>query len=167
MRMNNLFWPIVIIAGGVLMLLNAILPWHIPVGRILLAAVLIYVGVGMLTGNHHWLKWNAGDYQVEADSNSAEYSVVFSERHIDLTGANDLPPVIKLNAAFSSAEVRLPVDYNITIKASGAFCSINLPDNQNIVFGEGTYSCGVDDPAAPSLYIDANCAFGSLSFTMG
>lgn len=92
---------------------------------------------------------------------------VFSSASLDLTDTAYLPEKIELQNAFSSLFVRLPVDANITIHASGAFCSISLPGRQNVIFGENIVHCGSQDPSAPRLYIDLSCAFSSVSLKMG
>ncbi len=125
--------------------------------------------------------WHAAGLRQKEDSAGAAHTVqnhaaghsgsvhrcVFSSDVIDLTDSSLLPERIELQAAFASVSVRLPVDAAVTLHASGAFCSITMPGAQCIALGERTVQCGTQDPSAPRLYIDASCAFGSLSFRMG
>lgn len=171
MRMHNLFWPAMIILAGVLMLLNAILPWNIPVWRTLLAVVLICVGINMVTGgsllSNHRKTDGISEVTVDTEAQETKYDYVFSNKTIDLRHQDTLPPVIKLDSAFSNLTVYLPVDYSITIKLDVAFANITMPNGQSLLFGENTYTCGSLDPAAPPLLIEADCAFGALNFVLG
>jgi hypothetical protein len=169
MRMHSLFWPAMIILAGVLMLLNAVLPWHLPVWRILLAVALICVGINMVTGGSLFSGHRSGisEVVVDADAQQEKHDYVFSSNTLDLRLQDSLPSVITLDCAFSNNTVYLPVDYSITIKLDCAFANITMPNGQSLLFGENTYTCGSLDPAAPSLLIKADCAFGSMKFILG
>lgn len=164
-------------AAVALLLVNLILPFRIP-----LLKILITLGVA-------WAAWQWADpdkphsrnavfanerfrfsrgVNEERDENGTRVCrYVFSNAVLDLTDSSALPERIEIQAAFSNAVVRLPVDAAVTLHTSGAFCSISAPGQQNTVFGENTCQCGTQDPNAPRLYVEASCAFGSLSFKMG
>lgn len=185
--MKNSIWPVVLIIIGAILLLNGFFPSGI--GRILVPVALIWFGVRMY--NRSGSDEDTEEYQASGDGDASEdqggewkfsgitdrednhkkdkraYNFVFSSNRIDLTNENLLPRNIEINSVFSSTKVRLPVDYNITVEASGAFCSIDMPDKQNIVLGETAGKYGSNDPAAPVIRVKLNCVFGAIKCTVG
>ena len=164
-------------AAAALLLLNLILPVRIPWLKIL-----ITLGVA-------WAAWNWADpgkncghtaffsndtfrltrrVNEQREENGVRVCrYVFSSAILDLTDSAALPERIEIQSAFSSVSVRMPVDVSITLHSSSAFSSVSIPGQKNIVFGETTCQCGTQDSNAPRIRLDANCAFSSISFTMG
>lgn len=180
--MRKTLWPVILIIVGIMLLLNAILPFRLPVFQVLIALFCVWIGITMFTGNERGESsgdddevderptegtYATGIYTTEEKKNKREYNCVFSSTNIDLTRENELPEKIEINCVFSSARVRLPVDYNVTVQANSAFGSVSLPNTQNLMLGENKYHYGSQDPSAPKLKVKINCAFGSLTCNMG
>ena len=167
----------ILLAVAAFILLSVLLSWTMPILKLLIA-----LGVA-------WLAWNTSN-QEQTERRSAFFSsdsfrasgfsasdaeesgcrvcrYVLSNASLDLTDSSSLPDRMEIQSAFSSVSIRLPVDANITLHASGAFCSISMPGCQSTVFGERTCHCGTQDPLAPRLHIDVASAFASVSFHMG
>ena len=166
-----------ILAACALILICALLRWTVPLMKLVIAlavAAAAWRFAGGESGENHSSSFGSGRFRFARGINETREEngvhirrCVFSSASIDLTDAAALPERIELQSAFSSLSVRLPVDASITLHASGAFCSIALPGGQNVVFGENTVRCGSQDPNAPRLRIDAECAFSSARFIMG
>ncbi len=151
-----------------LILLFSVLKWSFPILKIFIAlavAVLAWHCSGDSSNEKTGVC--SGIHEIREENGVHIRRHVFSSASLDLTDASLLPEKIELQCAFSSLFIRLPVDANITLHASGAFCSIKLPGQSNILFGENTVRCGSQDPLAPCLFIDLNCAFSSARFRMG
>lgn len=165
-----------ILAVCALILLCAVLRWSFPLLKVLIAlavAAAAWHFAGSEKENTHTSFFSSEHFRFSGVNETREENgvhirrCVFSSASLDLTDSSLLPEKFELQNAFSSLSVRLPVDANITIHASGAFCSISLPGRQSVIFGENTVHCGSQDPSAPRLYIDLSCAFSAASFRMG
>lgn len=170
MKPNRLILPVLTILLGILLLLNAVLPWNIPIWKALIALFLIWLGFGMFGGSGEGEKEVAlftCRTKVEADGKDREYTHAFCSADINLTDLEQIPKRLAFNAVFSSVRLRLPVDANIHIHACGAFCSVNLPGGQNLAFGEEDCDCGSRDANAPAMRVDINCVFGTVHCVMG
>lgn len=159
MRMGKLFWPVLLIIAGSLMLIKTVFNIKLPVLRILLAAALVWGGASLigLTAAGHTLTFGS---RMETADDVLEYTVMFDSSALDLTRETMRHSYMKVNCAFGSAVVALPSNRSVHIDASGAFCSLRAPNGRNIAFGEGAYDCGAGEPLA----IKANCTFGRLVF---
>jgi len=159
----------ILLAACALILLFSILRWSFPLLKILITLAVIFIA-WHYTGEDEEKKpvSFSGIVNETREENGVHIRRnVFSRSVLDLTDSSTLPEKIELQSAFSILTVRLPVDAKITLHASGAFCSISLPDRQSILFGENTVHCGSKDSNAPRIHIDLNCAFSSVSFRMG
>lgn len=166
-----------ILAVCALILLCAVLRWSFPLLKVLIAlavAALAWHFASDAPRETHTSFFSSERFRFargineEREENGVHIRrYVFSSASLDLTDSSRLPEKLELQNAFSSLSVRLPVDANITIHASGAFCSIALPGRESVIFGENTVHCGSQDLSAPRLYIDLSCAFSAVSFRMG
>ena len=157
-----------ILAVCLLILLCGVLRWSFPILKILIALAVVALA-WHFSGDQPGEESGASGviHDTIKENGIEKRRHVFSSASIDLTDASLLPERIEIQCAFSSLAIRLPVDANITIHASGAFCSISLPGRQSVLFGENTVRCGSQDPLAPRLFIDLSCAFSAASLRMG
>ncbi len=151
---------LVIIAGTIL-LVCAILPWRMPIFKILIALAVAWIALN--TGEN--AKERRGVRHETDDLRNFRY--VCSSATVNLTDSGALPDRVEIDAVFSHVAVRLPVDVNVTVHVNSAFSSTNLPDSQNVLLGESTCHCGTQDPSAPRLSVHVNTVMSSLDFRMG
>jgi len=150
------FWAILLILGGALLLLKHVLRWNVNVFGIIFGVFLLLLGICIITG---WNKranddiFMGGGVQSVAD----EASYVFSNVTVDLDNAQQ---EVEINSIFSNVRVNVG-NHRVKIKGSGAFCSIRMPDGGTVTFGERTY---YGDGEGPEIEIEANCVFGSIVF---
>lgn len=101
-----------------------------------------------------------GDYRdgviVHDDPN--EYSAVFSNATIDLTGYRHIttPTKVEINSVFSKVDLVLPEGVPVTIDSNGVFMSKRE--------GVDSLNHGIDDPTAPVLTVEFNGVFTNFDY---
>ncbi|MGN1445045.1 MAG: hypothetical protein ACI4WV_02010, partial [Eubacteriales bacterium] len=83
---------------------------------------------------------------------SATLNVSFGEMNFDLRRAGiQNCAVIDARCSFGELEIRLPEQVRVEVRSGVSFASVNNKHGE------------VNDPAAPVVYINADCAFGEIS----
>ncbi len=167
---NALFWGTVIIIVGLLIILNAALGIKLPIFRILLGVLFLYLGIKIIVGisGRRTYCQRVKIYK-EVTKDTKEYSIVFSNQKLDFSqlkpqaGRTD----IEVNVAFGGAEIKIDPAQPVKIKASVAFGAANFPDGTTTGFGEYTYMTPSyqEGTTLDYLYIKLNTAFGNATIT--
>jgi predicted membrane protein len=167
---TGVFWGIVLVLIGLSVILNAILPFNIPFGRIIFALILIYAGISMFTGGNVWGTYKSsssvifGETKFEPIQSEETYSAVFGKGDLDLRklqlkpGAN----TVEISVIFGGSEVRLPANVPVAVHASSAFGGIRLPDGGSMAFGSRDYTSTGFDANQPHLVLKASTVFGGI-----
>lgn len=168
---NSIFWGLVLVAAGVLMIINYIFKLNIPVFKILVGLVLIYIGVYIILGFKGWKIQSYydgktavfSDMSIKPEKVESEYNIIFSKGEIDLSAMTeaDLNKHIDISAVFGSAVVKLPANLPVKVRGSAVFGSVTLPNKQSLGFGDIRYDSAQGDSA---IYIEANAVFGNIVF---
>ena len=172
---TKMFWGILIMLLGLYVILNSVFKIQFPLFKVLLACFFIFIGFRMLisifTGNTNVNQsdgqaiFNDSQQKVAALVDNSKYETVFGSQKIDLREST-MPATrsqINFSCVFGSQLVRLPKNANIRVKASAVFGSVNLPNGSKVSFGDYTYTKAKNE-LAPTLDIDADCVFGSITF---
>lgn len=169
---SRLFWGGIIILIGLSIILNTVFKINIPLFRIAFALLIIYFGVNMLLGSFKGKKnseksadvFSSSTITADPSSLAKEYSVVFGSQVVDLTSITDgADKTVELNSGFGSQTVYVNQNTRLRIKASAAFGQVTMPDNNNISFGDYTYTQTPETTlSAGTLYIEANAVFGNI-----
>lgn len=157
--MGNLFWPVLLIIAGGLLLVRTVFNINLPVVKILLAVALVWGGISLISASATKSPVIFGS-RMDLSDTTLEYTVMFDSSEIDLSNETITREQMEINCVFGKAVVVLPANRSVHIEATGAFCSLRSPGGRTITFGEGTYDCGEGEP----LTIKANCVFGELIF---
>ncbi len=149
------FWAVILIVIGVVIILNQTFDWHISVFAIVIGIILIFSGIAIITRPA-----NTGINGVFANGEiksikSGENSYVFSNVILDLNDIAD--DNIEINCIFSSVKLHTS-GKSVKIKANGVFSNTAFPDGSNLAFGDRTY----ERDGANTVNIETNCVFGSL-----
>lgn len=151
---------------GVLLVLSAILPFSIPIGKLLLAFFLIYLGITMLlpSGVHlHFghsfsdrenLVFTSGTLRPATPASTVEeFSIVFSKGTVDLKGMTleKGSADVTVNVVFGDGIVEIPSSVPVTVESSAIFGSANT---SSILQPKGT------DKA---LHLKIHAVFGSVN----
>ena len=177
---THMFWGIFFLAIGVLMLVNYVFGVNLPMGRVVVSLVVIYIGMKMLFGAFE-LKisrlstaneaiFATSHFSLETELKSKhgkytrEYNTVFGNGELDLTDI-DLskgPVNLEINTVFGETRLIVKKGTPVRIKTNAVFGSSSLPDGTDGVVGKFKYkSEGVAD-ATPAITIDSNVVFGSF-----
>jgi len=163
--MRSYFWGIFLISSGLFLILKHFLNWNVPTGRVLLGLFLLSMGLSVLIGGFGVKDSNNIIFSegrlVGATTADKDYNIVFGQGVIDLTQvpADQLEGKIEVNTVFASADIILPKDLSVSIKANSAFASTELPDGTTLTFGDRTYKSNPADKSA-DLIIELNTVFG-------
>ncbi|MGI5877514.1 MAG: hypothetical protein ACOX7W_02770 [Christensenellales bacterium] len=158
---NVLFWAVLLILAGLVMLINHFGRLNLKVGSIIFGLFIILLGISMLTGSlrtsevpgRENMIFGSGTVSVDEDG---DCNLVFSSATVDLRDRDRLPRRIEVNVVFSSARVLLP-EGPVRVRATSAFGQVVLPEGGSVVFGDRSYSREGDDP----IEVEINCVFGN------
>ncbi|HON10477.1 MAG TPA: hypothetical protein PLE24_06375 [Chitinispirillaceae bacterium] len=165
---SGIFWGVILILIGVAIIIRIVFNIHIPVFRIVLALILIYLGLKVLLGGA-WTRcgsssavFQSSDLKITGESH--EYNVIFGSSRIDasmpLAKGNDK---LEINTIFGSSVLEIPSDIPVLIKVSAAFSGARMPDGNFVSFGDYTYKNKAFDKSAPYRLIKASVIFGSMT----
>lgn len=164
---SRFFWGLLFILLGACLMLNHFLGWDIPVGTIIIAFILIYLGIVIIFGKapytdrHH----NVFDGEcIVSSSSEHEYDVVFGRKNVDLSGIvlEDKNRVIKVDYVFSSGMLIINREMPVIVRVDAAFAGAKMPDGSSISFGDHTYCTKNYNSGIPHLEIKADAVFSSL-----
>ncbi len=85
MKMGNLFWPVLLIIAGALLLVKTLLHINIPVFKVLVAVALVWGGISIISSNTTRKPVSFGS-RMEVTDSAIEYTVTFDSSEIDLSG---------------------------------------------------------------------------------
>jgi hypothetical protein len=169
--LGGFFWASLLILLGILMLFGSL-----PIFRIFVGILLIYLGIQLIT-NWSVSKEQAvqsiyfGKRTVSLDTNTLQqgeavrYAVLFGAAEIDISTVEaikeDLRPIeVEINTIFGSTEIKLNKEIPIKIISSTAFGKTEFPDDTDINFGSYTYRTQEDKK--PHLILRTSTAFSKL-----
>jgi hypothetical protein len=172
MRMVSLidavFWGVLLIVLGALLIVKRYVPFDLPVGRIIVALVFVYLGVRIIVhgpavrgentvvfGSRTTLAGDAGG--------SRDYNVIFGSGDIDLTSLPADDGTREVNVIFGSGTLRVAPDAPVQIRMSSVFGSVRAPDGATVSFGDRTWTSPSYREGSPALRIKAAAVFGSLA----
>lgn len=165
---TEVFWGVLLILLGAAIVIKVVFNINIPIIRLLLAFILIYLGIRLMIGwGFHKEQPNNtvlfNDNRIEATNPAEEYNVIFGRGTIDLT---KLVPsntaVAKVNVIFGGGLIRIDPSQPVRIEANSAFGEARMPDGNNVTFGNYIYKTPSYQEGKPALRIEANAVFGAL-----
>lgn len=174
---EKMFWGIVFIVVGIVLVINYAMGIHLPIFKILFGVLLIYWGLSMIFGS---VRWNFSfSRQTRATENEAlfsnskftlktekelnEYNVVFGSGTLDLSLVEiPLGTKIEINTVFGETHLLIKKNLPIKVVSSTAFGKTKLPDRNFNAFGEFTYLTPGIKLDEAQLIVEANTVFGKL-----
>ena len=166
---TGLFWGVILIILGIVVILKAVLNINIPVFRILFAVVLIYFGLKLLVGRkivHN--RENSIIFEksrVSSVQGNKEYNVIFGSGIIDLTDIDLSNGSVEteINVIFASGDIILESRLPVYIKASTAFAECKLPRGRVSFLGDHQYKSDNFNKDEPALLLDVSVVFGNAN----
>lgn len=176
---NSFVVGILFILLGVLLFLNIAFDANIPIFGVLIGALIILVGLGIVfrgsaaASGRHDERSVIGDEKniifeegrtVYVTAHNNEYNVIFSKGTVDLSNRQLTDGInkVRINSIFGAADVILPKGVPVVLRASTAFASVQLPDGSTLAFNTRTYSIGDFDSSDKCIEIEASAVFGSM-----
>jgi len=164
---GSMFWGILLVVFGILLILNIVFRIPLQVGKILLALLFFYLGLRLLLGSsfrRRRVVTVLEDRQVENARPGDKYDIVFGRGDIDLTRTvlSDRTVPVELNTVFGASVVTISAQTPIRIVASSAFGSVRLPDGNVTAFGEYTWNSPNCDETRPHILFRVASVFGSV-----
>ena len=169
---SGIFWGMVVILVGLIIIINVIFHTHIPIFSILFGLFFVWLGIKVLIGTnrpHRPQQAIFEEKKIETDSSSSKYDIVFGKGVIDLTGykIKEGGSRVEINTVFGSSEIKIDSAMPVKIRASSAFGSARMPDKSMVGFGENTYRSEVlkQTDTKNYLLIELHVVFGSAEVT--
>lgn len=172
MRMVSLidavFWGVVLIVAGVLLIVRKYVPFNLPVGRIIVALVLVYLGIRIIVGgptvrDGNTVVFGSGTTLVADAAGSRDYSIIFGSGDYDFTTMSPDDVTREVNVIFGSGTLRIDPEAPVQIRMSSAFGSVRDPDGSSLSFGDRTWASPAYREGSPAVRIKAAAVFGSLA----
>lgn len=164
----GIFWGVLLILIGFIIIMNIVLGIRIPVLRLLVALILIYLGIMILLGAPSRRKEKITivktKEKIDTVRVSERYDIIFGEQEIDLTKVklDDEWRGVNIDVVFGKSVVKINRELPTKIIVSAAFSSVTLPDGNKITFGTNTYKTGSFNESMPYLLLRIGVVFGSM-----
>jgi hypothetical protein len=172
MRMVSLidavFWGVLLIVLGALLILKKYVPFNLPVVRIIVALVFVYIGVriivrGPTVRDENTVVFGSRTTLAGETRGSRDYNVIFGSGDIDFTTMAPDDATREVNVIFGSGTLRVNPEAPVKISMSSVFGSVRSPDGSTVSFGDRTWTSAAYREGSPALRIKAAAVFGSLS----
>lgn len=173
---GNVFWGVLFIVVGVVLLINYAFGIHLPLLRILISVGIIYIGFKMLFGsfgvelnkvassNKTVFTKNQMKWDDVASSKEKEFDVVFGSGVLDLSAIGELIETkkVEINTVFGETTLLLNPLTPYRIKSEAVMGSVQTAGRKNAGIGENSWESETFDPAKPHLEITITSVFGSV-----
>jgi hypothetical protein len=172
MRMVSLidavFWGVLLIVLGALLIVKKYVPFNLPVGRIIVALVFVYLGIriivrGPMVRDDNTVVFGSRTTLAGSAGGGRDYNVIFGSGDVDLTSVPADDATREVNVIFGSGTLRVSPDAPVQIRMSSVFGSVRAPDGATVSFGDRTWTSAAYREGAPAVRIKAAAVFGSLS----
>lgn len=166
--LSGLFWGVIVVLIGLSIIINATTGLKIPLFRIILGLLVLYLGCTILFGatfRGKGKRTTAFDSrQVKVTELDREYNVLFGRSVVDLTGTELKPGPnrVEVNTVFGAGVIRLDSKTPARVKVSAAFAGARLPDGSSISFGEHTWRSANWNEDSTRLEVEASAVFSGL-----
>jgi len=166
---NGVFWGVVLILFGISVVLKTVFHIDIPIFRLFIAFIFIYIGVKIIMGDRIFkckttekdVIFSEGEFKYNQEK-LKEYNIIFGSGKIDLTNIGELTEnkIIKINTIFGGGNLILKKNTPFRLKTSVAFGGISFPEGEAIYFGEKE----IKESEKSQYYVDieVNLVFGGF-----
>jgi len=172
---SALFWGLLLIVLGFSFIFRIIFNIDIPLFKIFIAFVFIFLGFKMLFGSFGIMNFERGRNDVifnestfrhfddKTDYNTVFGKGIFDFRDLDLETEKKF---IRINTVFGGATIKLPREMPVRIKVDAAFAGANLPNGNSTAFGSSYYESPNLDRNSPYLDLKIDVVFGGIDIKL-
>lgn len=164
---SGTFWGVLLILFGLSSILKSF-NINIPLARIFLGVIIIYVGIVMLFGGDIYTGKNNivfNDTNIKVTENiSDKYNIIFGSGVIDLTeiSPEKFRTGIEVNTIFGASEILIDSSKPVILNISSVFGKATIPDGNNITFGDYRYVNVDEEKNQDVIEIEGSVVFGSM-----
>jgi len=166
---DGIFWGVLLIVVGVWFLVRRYVPFNIPLFRVVIAVIFVYIGIrvlvhGPFVHRRHTMVFSESSLQW-SPSHGRDYNVLFSSGTVDLTGVELTGSTVRaeVNVVFGTGTLRLNPATPVRVNMSSAFGTVEAPGGRSIAFGDTVYMTPAYKDGAPALEVHATAVFGRLT----
>ncbi len=165
---DGIFWGVFFILIGVWFIVRKYVPAHIPIIRIVIAVLFIWLGLRIIIAGPQIHFWNAvyPETRVEAgaDNHGEESRIIFNSDQLDFStlapaGGGVAREVI---VVFGTGILKINPDVPMRVVLNTAFSSVQTPDGNSTHFGESEYRTPAYREGADAVTVRASVIFGTL-----
>jgi hypothetical protein len=166
---DGIFWGLFFIVIGVWIMIRGYIPVHIPLIRVILALLFVWLGVRILIKgpeirDSNTTVFSDSHVQFDAESRGNDYNVIFGRGYVDLSR---LAPAgggshKEVNVIFGSGILHINPEVPTRIDMSSAFGTVVSPNGNSVAFGNMVYTTPSYREGADALRIKATAVFGRL-----
>lgn len=133
-----IFWGIIVVLFGLSIILKHLFNVHIPFFRVLIGIIVIMFGISIIIGSYKKHSNTTVFSETKFKNIYKNYNIIFGTGIIDLTDAANIniPEKIEVNTVFGSSVIYIDREKEFYIRGNSAFGYIQMPDGDNIVFGD-------------------------------
>jgi predicted membrane protein len=172
--MAPMFFGLVVILIGLSILLEGVFHVDIPIFKIALGLLFLYLGARMLLavfsgGGRHGRDDDAAIFSNRSyspstgDADRLKYDIIFGRGVVDLTRVPREGPDrrVEVNAVFGNATVKIDPAVPLEVEVNAAFGDARLPDHSTTALGSFRYRPQGQDKQEPKLHLKLNVVFGA------
>jgi len=147
-NVSSLIWGILILLFGISLVFQAVTGVSIPMARIFVGLLLIYLGYNLIFkktcwwDRKYWCSYQSSiQKECESDcfsSDQRHYTVSFSSANIDLSRRNferGAVYEIRSSTTFGSTIIKVPQDVIVELSVNSSFAHVVLPDGTKMMTG--------------------------------
>jgi len=168
---TGLFWGAFLLILGIALIIKVVFNIDFPIFKVLVGIFLVLLGIKVLFGkvlipSHHFDAEETIFNERVYDNPEAgkEYTVLFGKGVYDFTDV-DLSKGnyhVKVSTVFGGAQIIIPRDKPVRIKADAVFAGAELPEGKTAVFGTTVYESDSWRADSASIDIKVDVVFGGV-----
>jgi hypothetical protein len=166
---DGIFWGLLLVVIGVWIMIRRYVPVNIPLVRIILALIFVYLGVRILIRGpeireRNTIVFSDSRTELNADTKGNDYNIIFSRGNVDLSGLSAAGGSVykEVNVIFGTGTLRINPAVPMQIDMTGVFGTVYSPNGASVSFRDTVYSTPSYRPGADSVRIKATAVFGTL-----
>jgi hypothetical protein len=166
---DGIFWGLAFIIVGVWFIVRHYVPVHIPLGRIILSLLLIYVGVrilvhGPVLRQRNTIVFSESRLGPEHGDTGGDYNIVFSRGVVDLSTLRPQGASVykEVNVIFGSGVLKIDPSTAVRVDMTTAFGTVQAPRGAATAFGDSQYTTASYREGGDALRIKATAVFATL-----
>ena len=167
----GLFWGAFLLLLGIALIIKVVFQVDFPIFKVVFGIFLILLGIKVLFGrfgvSHHHFKPEETIFSERVYDNpepGKEYTVLFAKGVYDFTNVDLSKGTYrtKISTVFGGAQIIIPRDVPVRIKADAVFAGAELPDGHTAVFGNSVYESENWRPDSVGIDIKIDVVFGGV-----